>query len=102
MKTYSFTDTQVTVQGETEYITSLRFNEPVHARLASLLAMDAHYRAKLEESGVNLAEVNYTFLSISSDMCGCSVKYKHVLDVPLTDVLCEHGNCLLRWTDDKD
>lgn len=90
--------------GHAQLIIAMRIHAPANVRLAVLIEMDAQYRAKFEEDGVSLAENDYTFLalSLSTPECKCSVTYKSPLDVPLDDVVCEHGNYLLMWTDDEE
>lgn len=80
---------------------ALRINAPPKVRFAVLVELDSQYRAKFEENGIDLAKNDYIFLalSFSPENCGCSVAYKRPQDVPLEDVLCEHGNYFLRWVE---
>lgn len=76
----------------------LLMDVPENLRRATLLEMDAECQARLSKREIDL-EYGYTFLalSFSTPECKCSVTYKSPHDVPLENVICEHGNYLLRW-----
>ncbi len=90
---------KVKTAGEATLIVAMRLTVPAELRLATLIEMDAAFRAEFAEDGIELIEENYIFLalSLSAPGCKCSVKYRRPEDVPLVDVLCEHGNYLLKW-----
>lgn len=84
--------------------TALRINTPASNRYAALVEMDTECRSKWKEKGVDVATVDYTFLVLSLWVpgCECSVTYERPQDVPLENVLCEHGNYLLLWTEPQE
>tara|TARA_B100000497_G_scaffold117597_1_gene142999 strand:- start:664 stop:912 length:249 start_codon:yes stop_codon:yes gene_type:complete len=42
----------------------------------------------------------FTLLHIKREDCGCEFKYQTELDIPSENVICEHNNKVIYYTDD--
>lgn len=69
---------------------------PETDRREFLRQLETETKAALEEKGVVFPYLKYTFFRVSLP-CGCQRSWKTANDVPLTNVICEHGKLMLSW-----